>query len=619
MPEIELSDEQVTLRNRALLAVERALREQLGNSLTRLDSAEVQSEYSSRGFTDGWRFSAIFSDGLVRRLDILVTRSFPYLSPRAALVDRPEYLTWPHVEHDGTLCLLTNLSEVDQNDPGSVALNIVNRAVRLVEELIDGRIVGRDFREEFLTYWFYGASDSTRDVVTLFDPPEESRLLRSFHHDDIIFVAETDDDLTSWIRNRFGSNAARRVRNHTEPVAYVWLSAPPLPSEYPKDGAEVLALARNQDEQAATLVAEAALHDDAKYLCLFAARGRGGAGIVPVHIDRSSTKRDRFGRNNDKIFPGFRPGKLPDSIKHSKTFGSVLVRRAQVARADGPWIHGRGKDPRSRLLLEKSVTILGCGSVGSFVAQDLALSGVGTLNLVDYEDLAWANLGRHGLGANSVGRNKALALADRLQQEYPHLNVKGYDRSATTIIYDDPSELLNADLIVSAMGSWAAESVLNQWHNHYRRLRPIVYGWTENHALAGSAVTISKYGGCLACGLNRVGAPLDPVINWSDEQMLSTEPSCADHYRPYGAVELAGTTNLVSRTALDELLKSSDTSYRNIWIGQLDAVEALGGSINPQVADRIQGSIVGFQAYSLSWPAQNCPIDACKCVSRNAA
>lgn len=602
MPETEFSDGRDTSRRHALLAVERALREHVGPSLTRLEYAEIRSTYADRQYSDGWRFSVAFTDGETRRIDLVVSEVFPSIPPRAALVDRPDYLTWPHIEHDGILCLLNNLSEVDPNNPGAVALNIVNRAVRLVEELIEGKIVERDFREEFLTYWFYGASSSVRDVITLFDPPQSSCMMTSCLHEGVTYVGRDDDELAYWISNRFGEKASRRIRNRSKPVAYIWLSKPPLPQEYPQSGADVMALAHKESEANAQLLSESALQEATELLCLIAAEGRGGPGIVPVHIDRSA-KLNGLGRTaKDQFHTGFRPGKTPDAIKLAKTFGTNTVRRTQVARADGPWIHGRGKDARSRELLGKSATVFGCGSVGSFVAENLARSGVGGLNLVDYDELVWANVGRHVLGATSVGRNKALALAERLQSEFPHLEIKGFDASANRVIAKDQLGLLDVDVIVSLMGNWASECLLDQWHGFNGRPLPVVYGWTEDHALAGSAVAVAKEGGSLACGLDSIGAPKMPAIIWSEDQQLDTEPSCADHYRPYGAVELAGTTTLISRMIVDELLNPSLASYRNLWIGRSNEIAALGGSINPVLLSEVGSEIVGSQVVKLAWP-----------------
>ncbi|SFJ46801.1 hypothetical protein SAMN03080618_03059 [Aquamicrobium aerolatum DSM 21857] len=47
----------------------------------------------------GWRVPLEFSD-CVRRVDVMVSAAFPFQPPHVRLVDRPPYLTWPHVEAD---------------------------------------------------------------------------------------------------------------------------------------------------------------------------------------------------------------------------------------------------------------------------------------------------------------------------------------------------------------------------------------------------------------------------------------------------------------------------------------------------------------------------------------
>jgi len=77
--------------------------------------------------------------------------------------------------------------------------------------------------------------------------------------------------------------------------------------------------------------------------------------------------------------------------------------------------------PRVRLdaghaaLAQRSVGLVGCGSLGSKIAASLARSGVGRFVLMDDDVLRPCNLVRHELDWTSVGRHKADALADRLQ------------------------------------------------------------------------------------------------------------------------------------------------------------------------------------------------------------
>jgi molybdopterin/thiamine biosynthesis adenylyltransferase len=66
------------------------------------------------------------------------------------------------------------------------------------------------------------------------------------------------------------------------------------------------------------------------------------------------------------------------------------------------------------VLAEKSVGVVGCGSLGSKVAAMLVRSGVRRLTLVDDDVLFSANIARHELGAPAVGVHKVDALRARL-------------------------------------------------------------------------------------------------------------------------------------------------------------------------------------------------------------
>lgn len=66
------------------------------------------------------------------------------------------------------------------------------------------------------------------------------------------------------------------------------------------------------------------------------------------------------------------------------------------------------------VLAEKSVGLVGCGSLGSKTAAMLVRSGVRRLTLVDDDVLFSANITRHELGASAIGVHKVDALRARL-------------------------------------------------------------------------------------------------------------------------------------------------------------------------------------------------------------
>ena len=123
------------------LRLEARLRELTEQVPERLDAQAIARCYPRRRFVAGWRVGVTFTDGNLRRIDVVATVGFPSFPVRTALVDHPPFMTWPHVESDGVLCLLPNMAECDPDDPCAVAENLLNRSVRLVEELLEGTIV----------------------------------------------------------------------------------------------------------------------------------------------------------------------------------------------------------------------------------------------------------------------------------------------------------------------------------------------------------------------------------------------------------------------------------------------------------------------------------------------
>jgi len=75
--------------------------------------------------------------------------------------------------------------------------------------------------------------------------------------------------------------------------------------------------------------------------------------------------------------------------------------------------------PSTAGLPEKSVTIIGCGAIGSVIAEHLARAGVGRFTLIDEDQLEPGNLSRHSAGFDAVGMNKVDAVALRIAEVNP--------------------------------------------------------------------------------------------------------------------------------------------------------------------------------------------------------
>ena len=76
------------------------------------------------------------------------------------------------------------------------------------------------------------------------------------------------------------------------------------------------------------------------------------------------------------------------------------------------------------ILSKKSVLVLGCGGVGGYVVEALARSNIGTLVLVDFDDIDITNINRQIIALSStVGKSKVDVLEERVKDINGECNV----------------------------------------------------------------------------------------------------------------------------------------------------------------------------------------------------
>ena len=80
-------------------------------------------------------------------------------------------------------------------------------------------------------------------------------------------------------------------------------------------------------------------------------------------------------------------------------------------------LQARGRFPSE--VRTRSVAVIGAGALGSAVAEILARGGFTKILIVDHDELEAGNLVRHTLTGADLGRNKATAIAERLQGVAP--------------------------------------------------------------------------------------------------------------------------------------------------------------------------------------------------------
>lgn len=74
------------------------------------------------------------------------------------------------------------------------------------------------------------------------------------------------------------------------------------------------------------------------------------------------------------------------------------------------------------------VAVFGIGGVGSFVAEALARSGVGTIDIIDNDKVCLSNINRQILALHStLGRPKVAVMAERMKDIHPQIQVNPWE------------------------------------------------------------------------------------------------------------------------------------------------------------------------------------------------
>jgi len=217
-------------------------------------------------------------------------------------------------------------------------------------------------------------------------------------------------------------------------------------------------------------------------------------------------------------------------------------------------------------LADKSVGIVGCGSLGSKIAVSLARSGVGSFVLVDDDVFAPGNLKRHELDARALGAHKTDGLKARLGAVARDVKVISWrvvlggqeSASGTASVLD---ELAQCDLLIDATADPQAFNFVASVARTARR--PMV--WAEVYA--------GGIGGFIA----RVRPDVEPpphaarrqYLAWCHEQRVPWQGEDRDYTSraangPPAVADDAEVTVIAahaSRMALDVLLRADASRF----------------------------------------------------------
>lgn len=229
---------------------------------------------------------------------------------------------------------------------------------------------------------------------------------------------------------------------------------------------------------------------------------------VPAH-DRLAFALSQFHKAMRTPTPGSKPTATPT---HDPSTPAPTT-PTELTSSDVTWkdLHARAGGMLSRRIHDRSVVVIGAGSVGSDLAEALVRSGVGTLTLIDPDTVESHNLGRSRYDESDIGKPKAEALAARLRRISGSLSVRPMPVATDTLQRRDLFEIIReADVVVAATDDSTAQGLVNQLSRFAGT--PAVFAGLYARA-AGGEIIVSREGlPCWECATGGARTMMEPEV-----------------------------------------------------------------------------------------------------------
>ncbi len=413
--------------------------------------------------------------------------SYPTITVLDGIQDLPALL--PHVSAGG-LCYFANGSVVlDRYDPAQSIAQCLDQAQAVLDRIRhDASYRLGDVQDEFMAHWLAGQSSSIwRVLVGAVDPHSQTSSKYCF--------VDVGDTRIAVIADNLNEVAALATALGSKPPEKTscpcWLFRtdvlPSVPDVMPSTVKALFAWLKQWDSKLYNRV-QRVLEREKSYL-------KFNHATFAVHTPIGWLG---FGFDLDpytRIACQRRPVLYRQHL-HGKG-GSRGILRLSITEFGPDFVHSRNLHFKD--LKDKRITLVGCGAIGSYVAQALVRLGAGIgrgrLTLIDPDTVNPANLGRHVLGYPALFKPKAQALCDELSRQFPFSNIE----SRPANVQDVP-DLFSATLVIDATGEESVSEFLNAVRIGKDVETPLLHVWIKGNGQAVQALwTQKRSGGCFRC------------------------------------------------------------------------------------------------------------------------
>jgi molybdopterin/thiamine biosynthesis adenylyltransferase len=485
----------------------------------------------------------------------------------------------PHVAGpEGLLCYLDSRATVlDRYEPGGTVLLCLDQAERVLRDALRGRS-DHDFAGEFMGYW--------ADDYVLVDLPSgfagEGAIhwvaLREDPKDPVPILARKKRLAASFLKaHRLGTG--KDLSPAAEVCRIVSLSTnltlDPNAHWPPADLAALNAWIDRFGPKASSCLEDVFRLGEGVRRWI-AVRAPNGCCLAHIEIPPALNRPEFLVNRKQFLFANL-----------LKQGANVKVLRFRGLSMDETYLYSRNLGGW-KSLAGKEIALVGCGTIGGFLAKHLAQCGAGScggrLLLIDNDILQPGNLGRHLLGMRDLKRNKAEACRDAILRDLPHLDIDAHPDNALKAL----GPLSRSDLVIDATGEEALSIALN--HHAVRRrpsFPPVLYVWLAGNGSAVQALLCDRSEhACYKCMKPELAGQSRYRAVRSDRDLrLDTNAPCGDGlFVPFPVSRSAAAAALAVELALAWAGGKPEPRFRNRLLDPAHAFNVKDGNPAPSAA-----------------------------------
>ncbi|TKG92893.1 hypothetical protein EYV94_18135 [Puteibacter caeruleilacunae] len=464
--------------------------------------------------------------------------NFPLSKPYIYLYNWNDYGFIPHVDYNGEVCFAHDEGLfLDYTNPKGIIESCVKLAKNTLVKGINAENT-TDFLNEFENYF----SQNKHIIGTLTSCVEitkDVKVVDIFSFNNNSFIADSKSSLRAYGFNNITADFSSLKQS--KKCIYVHINKPIMPPGYDENWTRNSIITSIKDR-----ISENSLRKLNRLLF------QNNTTTLLIHFVAPNNTDCLFAINLDS--KGFNQKEKDNDIK--------LI---AVRRRDLQYCTQRGGVMNQ--ISNKKVLLIGCGSVGGFIAHNLVKSGVKKLTLVDNDIFNHENIYRHILGVNAVNENKVDALKELLESSTLKSNIEVFKDTIENIINKRRIKLQSFDLIISATGN----PTVNLWLNNLLITQfevPIIFTWVDPYGIGGHSILANnKKEGCYQCLMDENTNHNKAAFYAIDQVFHKTLTSCSSVFTPYGFLDAELSALECSKLALSSLLGLENDNPTISWKG----------------------------------------------------